>query len=60
MSDPDRSLSLQWSEVPTVTDDLSRRDRGPLTLGPGRYRAAFIDRPRRTPIVSERDIEIVE
>ena len=63
MSDPDRSLSLQWSEVPTVTDDIACRG---VTvdlsrLKPGRYRVRLSLTGRgEMPIVSERDIEIVE
>jgi hypothetical protein len=63
ITDPDRSLSVLWSEVPTVTDDIACRG---VTvdlsrLKPGRYRVRLSLTGRgETPIVSERDIEIVE
>ena len=63
ISDPDRSLSLQWSEVPTVSNDIACRG---VTvdlsrLKPGRYRVSLSLASRgELPIVSEREIVIVE
>ena len=63
ITDPDRSLSVQWTEVPTVTDDIACRG---VTvdvsrLKPGRYRVRLSLTGRgEQPIVTERDIDIVE
>ena len=63
ITDPDRSLSVLWSEVPTVTDDIACRG---VTvdlsrLKPGRYHVRLSLTGRgEAPIVSERDIEIME
>jgi hypothetical protein len=63
ITDPDRSLSVQWTEVPTVTDDIACRG---VTvdvsrLKPGRYRVRLSLTGRgEAPIVTERDIDIVE
>ena len=63
ITDPDRSLSVLWSEVPTVTDDIACRG---VTvdlsrLKPGRYHVRLSLTGRgEAPIVSERDIEIIE
>ena len=63
ITDPDRSLSVLWNEVPSVTDDIACRG---VTvdlsrLKPGRYRVRLSLTGRgEAPIVSERDIEIGE
>ena len=63
ITDPDRSLSVLWNEVPSVTDDIACRG---VTvdlsrLKPGRYRVRLSLTGRgEAPIVSERDIEIAE
>lgn len=63
LTDPDRSLSVLWNEVPTVTDDIACRG---VTvdlsrLKPGRYRVRLSLTSRgEAPIVTERDIDIVE
>src|SRR6185436_19912239 len=63
ITDPDRSLSVLWNDVPSVTDDIACRG---VTvdlsrLKPGRYRVRLsLTGGTEAPIVSERDIEIAE
>ena len=63
LTDPDRSLSVIWKEVPVVTGDIACRG---VTvdlsrLKPGRYRVRLsLTGGTEAPIVSERDIEIAE
>jgi hypothetical protein len=63
VKDPDRTLSLQWSEVPTVNNDVACRG---VTvdlsrLKPGRYRVSLSLTARgELPVVTEREITIVD
>jgi hypothetical protein len=63
LTDPDRSLSVLWNEVPTVTDDIACRgvtvDLSRLKHGRYRVRLSLTSRGE-APIVTERDIDIVE